>query len=157
MRFLHGDTGFNFRMTNIQAAIGLAQLENFDRLVQLRIRMAEMYLESLSRSKGVYFRQCPGHCLNVYWMFALLIDEGVYGSRDHLMNRLAAGGVDTRRFFHAADELPFLLKKGLVPTDKRFPISTKLSQQGLYFPSSPTLTSSDIRYICDTLLEMERR
>ena len=155
-RFLHKDVGFNFRMTNIQAAIGLAQMENFEHLVELRIQMAERYLENLADSRGILFRQSPEHCLNVYWMFGFLIDEVVYGCRDLLAERLETQGIETRRFFFGADEQPFIAEKKLIPANARFPFSNRLSRQGLYFPSSPTLEETDIRHICATLRKMER-
>lgn len=153
-RFLHADAGFNFRMTNIQAAIGLAQLENFDKLVEMRIRMAETYTRYLANARGISFRRVPENRRNVFWMFGLLVDEAVFGSRDALMRKLKAQGVETRRFFYSADEQPFVVDHGLVPGGSGFPVSRKLSRCGLYLPSSPSLDDSDIRRICGLLLNM---
>lgn len=155
-RFLHEDVGFNFRMTNVQAAIGLGQLEKFDSLVRMRIRMGENYLRHLKKVRGIALRRIPSRCLNVYWMFGILIDEDVYGPRDELMERLKEQGVETRRFFYSADEQPFLMKGGFVHNEDRFPMSRALSKRGLYLPSSPTLDESDFLHICSMLDSLAR-
>jgi perosamine synthetase len=155
-RFLHNDVGFNLRMTNIQAAIGLAQLENFDRLAALRIKMGETYIKHLADVEGVSFRRVPDNCRNVFWMFGILIDENIYGCRDDLMKKLKDQGIETRRFFYSADEQPFIIRHGLKPANHSFPVSRKLSQKGFYLPSSPTLNDFDICFICSALKNMGR-
>lgn len=149
-RFLHTELGFNFRMTNLQAAVGVAQLEEIDRFIEIKQKMALTYHELLSGVKGLTLPKEKVWARNVYWMYSILIEEGFGLSRDELMMRLKKGGVDTRTFFIPVHQQP-LFKNKEEYRHLSFPIAEELSLKGLYLPSGLSLTQSQIRRVCEEI------
>ena len=140
--------GYNYRMTNIQAAIGLAQLEKVDWHLAQRRRIAETYRQHLKEVNGVTLQpELPGY-VNSYWMTSLLVD-GKLQQRDWVMLQLAEYGIETRPFFYPMHVLP--MYKGLCD-GQNFPIADQVSATGMNLPSSANLSADDIRYICDSLV-----
>jgi len=153
-RFLHTDIGFNYRMTNIQAAIGLAQLEHIDEFVERRRRNAYLYNSRLKDVPGITLPPEKEWAKNVYWMYSILIEENEFGmSRDELMERLKGRGIETRTFFIPMHEQPAFLNLGLFKGE-RYPVAERLGKQGLYLPSSTGLKKEEIEYICDIMREI---
>ncbi|MCX7974399.1 MAG: DegT/DnrJ/EryC1/StrS family aminotransferase, partial [Candidatus Aminicenantes bacterium] len=154
-RFLHEDIGFNFRLTNLQAAIGLAQLETIEERLAKKQWMAMAYRERL---KDIQLLQLPVEkpwATNVYWMYGVVVDpKSGYNAR-RLGEKLKEQGIETRPFFIGLHQQPALIKRGLVPNEP-FPVSTYLSQQGLYLPSGLTLTESQIDRVCEALRQILR-
>jgi len=142
-RFIHSAIGYNYRMTNIQAAIGCAQLENADILVYNRIANATLYNKYLKGVKGITLPPKCKNGKNVYWMYGILINSM---DRDEFMLKLKQNGVDTRTFFFPCHKQPCYPK-----TNKKFPIADKLWKQGVYLPSSSSLTIAQIQTICDII------
>jgi perosamine synthetase len=139
--------GFNYRMTNIQAAIGLAQLEQADWHLAQRRRIAESYQKHLADVRGVSLQpELPGY-RNSFWMTSLVLDESL-PPRDTVMQQLAEDGIETRPFFHPAHELP--IYEGCC-TGQDFPVAARISRQGLNLPTSADLGDDDIAYICARL------
>lgn len=151
--FYHRFAGYNYKMGNLQAAIGVAQLKRFDELVEARIRNARLYREALSGIKGLVFQPELSYVKNVFWMFALLVMDDFGMTRDELRGRLARRGIETRNFFVPVHLQPVYseLYKG-----KQFPVSEMLMRRGLYLPSSAKLTDGEIEFIADTIAK-ERR
>jgi len=149
-RFLHADLGFNYRMTNIQAAIGLAQLEKIDELIERRRAHAHLYHELLKNIEGIRLPIEKEWARNVYWMYSILI-EGEFGiGRDELMAKLLEKGIETRTTFIPMNKQPIFHKMGLFREDK-CPIAEELSRKGLYLPSGSGLSDEQIKNICDTI------
>jgi perosamine synthetase len=145
-RFLHTELAFNYRMTNVQAAIGLAQLEEVEKFIDLKQKMAQAYGERLSALKGLTLpRQMPW-ARSVYWMYAVLVEKDFGLSRQELMDGLKARGVDTRTFFIPVHEQPLFQKDTLAA--ESFPVSTELSHKGFYLPSGLALTLEQIDSVC---------
>jgi perosamine synthetase len=146
-RFLHTDLAFNYRMTNVQAAIGLAQLEEIETSIAIKQKMAAAYKKHLSRIPGLTLPEEKPWARNVYWMYAVLIGKEFGLSRDEVMRRLLEAGVDTRSFFIPVHEQPVFAKdsayRGL-----SFPVSRELSKKGLYLPSGLALTMTQIDEVC---------
>lgn len=137
-RFYHTELGFNFRLTNIQAAIGLAQLERIDKLVERKRAMGRAYTEALS---GLPL-QLPVErewAKNVYWMYGIVVDESTGMDAAELARRLGERGIQTRPFFLGMHEQPVLQRRGLSAGD-RYPVAERLAGQGLYLPSGMALT-----------------
>ena len=156
-RFLHTDIGFNYRMTNIQAAIGLAQLEHIDEFVEMRRRNAYLYNSRLKDVPGITLPPEKEWAKNVYWMYSILIEENEFGmSRDELMERLKERGIETRTFFIPMHQQPAFLNIGLFKGEK-YPIAEELSEKGLYLPSSSGLKEEEIKYICATTKDIQGR
>lgn len=139
--------GYNYRMTNIEAAIGLAQLEKIDWHLTQRRRIADAYKKQLDKYPGIYIQpELPG-CKNVYWMTSLILSENS-PDRDQVIFQLAESGIETRPFFYPMHTLPIYkeLAHGM-----SFPAADWISTRGINLPSSANLAEDDIRYICDTL------
>jgi len=142
-RFLHYELGHNFRMTNIQAALGVAQLERFEHIVERKRWMGNEYLKRLSGLKGIHLPIEHVWAKNVYWMFGIVIDESVGLNAKEFAERLLKSGIETRPFFLGMHEQPVFHKRGLF-INERYPVAEKIAQQGLYLPSGLTLSEEQI-------------
>jgi perosamine synthetase len=149
--FWHEHLGHNFRMTNMQAAIGLAQTERFDELVGRRRRNAELYSEALAGIRGLTLPREQPWARSVFWMYAVLVEPEFGVSRDTVCVELAARGIETRTFFIPVHRQPVYRELG----GERFPVAEMLSERGLYLPSAPTLTEAEIDYIGGALREIQ--
>ena len=154
--YIHGDIGYNYRMTNMTAALGLAQVEKADFYVRRRIQNAELYRSHLSKIPGIVLQQRYPHVLQAQWMNGLVVDPSVYGhTRDELMKHLSKNGIDSRLFFVGMHRQPFFSKYGGDVSGK-YPVSDHLSKNGLYLPSGGRLSPKDIRSICRMVAEFQR-
>ncbi len=141
--FWHKYLGFNYRMTNLQAAIGLAQAERFSALVKARIRNAGYYNRLLKNIKGIRLPPEVKGLKNIHWMYSILIQDDFGLARDALRAYLAKKGIETRSFFIPIHLQPIYAKF----YRQRFPVAEELCQKGFYLPSGPTLTKKDIEYV----------
>ena len=150
--YLHDDIGFNYRMSNLHAAIGLAQVEKGDYYRKLRIKNNKLYKDYLSEYEGIIFQVDEEESLNVHWMNSILIDPKKPGkSKDELMLFLKKNGIDTRMLFSGMHRQKALKKYGC-DCSGNYPVADNLTQCGLYLPSGSGLTGKDIRKICDTII-----
>lgn len=145
--FWHEYLGFNYRLTNLQAAIGLAQMERFDELVKTRIRNAKHYNSLLKDVGGITLPPEAKGVKNVYWMYSILIEDDFGLTRDGLRKYLAQRGIETRTFFVPIHLQPIYFKK----YKQRFPVAEELCRKGLYLPSGATLTKKDIEYVVECI------
>ncbi len=154
-RFLHTALGFNYRMTNLQAAVGLAQLKKIDSHIRHKRWMAQAYSRVLRGLPGLRLPAEKPWVKNVYWMYGILVEEKFGLSRDALMAALKQRGVDTRSFFLSMHQQP-VFQQRRVPAKRygRYPVAERLSAQGLYLPSGLTLTWKQIRYIGEQLRQL---
>jgi len=142
--FWHKFIGFNYRMTNLQAAVGLAQVEQMPRFVENRRRNAALYTQLLSQIPGIVTPpEAPG-VKNVFWMYSLLVEDEFGMTRDGLRAYLAKHGVETRTFFIPMHLQPIYYNdfKG-----QRYPVAEMLCQRGFYLPSASSLSVGHIQYI----------
>ncbi len=145
-RYWHEVIGYNYRMTNIQAAIGLAQLERIEKMIQAKIKVYETYNKFLKDVKGITLAPLSNNQYKgVYWMYSILIEDNFGINRDELMKKLQEKDIDTRRFFYPLHEMP------PYKINKEFPISTELSKKGINLPSSTNLSEEQIKFICETI------
>ncbi|MEM7030449.1 MAG: DegT/DnrJ/EryC1/StrS family aminotransferase [Chloroflexota bacterium] len=144
--FWHKYLGFNYRMTNLQAAVGLAQTEKLDALVDKRRANAHLYNELLAYVPGLTLPPEAGNCKNVYWMYSVMVNDEFGMTRDVLRHFLAHEGIETRTFFIPLHFQPIYYQafKG-----QRFPAAEELCKRGFYYPSASSLTEREIRYIVD--------
>lgn len=155
-RFLHTDIGFNYRMTNLQAALGLAQLEEVKKYIKIKRRMAKKYNEGLKNIKGLILPVEKDYAFNVYWMYAVLVDEKKFGiTAPKLHQKLYEEGVDTRDFFIPMHKQPVFKKMGLFKKE-RYPITDYISQRGLYLPSGLALTNEQINQVIQTIIKIKK-
>jgi perosamine synthetase len=149
-RFCHTELGYNFRLTNLQAAIGLAQLEKVDELVQKKRWIGKMYNELLQDVPGLALPVEQSWAKNVYWMYGVVLDGSVGINAQELSKRLLDLGIQTR---------PFFFPLHLQPAFKRYPwfkqqmlpTSELLCEYGLYLPTGLTLKERDIKEVCQSL------
>lgn len=139
-RFVHERLGWNMRMTNMQAALGVAQLERLDEFVARKRRMGAVYTELLS---DVTSLQLPlartNYAENIYWVFGLVISDEIDMTAEDAIKRLAAKGVGCRPFFYPMHQQPVLRKMGLFE-GVSLPVAEKMYRKGFYIPSGMALS-----------------
>lgn len=151
-RFYHTELGNNFRLTNLQSAIGLAQLERIDKLVAKKRWIGKMYNEKLGIIPNLTLPVEKKWAKSVYWMYGIVLDERTGMDAKEFAKRLYEHGVDTRPFFLGMHEQPAFHKNKLFKGEK-YTVSEKIAKQGLYLPSGLTLTERDI----DIVVKIVRR
>lgn len=153
-RFVHERLGWNLRMTNMQAALGLAQLERLDDFVAKKRRMGQRYSELLADLPGV---QLPlartDYAENIYWVYGLVLDDKISFDAEEAMRRLAARGIGSRPFFYPMHQQPVLRKMGLFK-DASFPVAEHMSRCGFYIPSGMALTEGQIEIVGKNVKEV---
>lgn len=154
-RFLHSEIGFNYRMTNIQAAIGLAQLEKIEELVEKRRKNARLYNELLRDVEGIRLPSEKNWAKNVYWMYCILVEDSFGINRDELQLKLRQEGVETRPFFIPMHQQPAFQKSGLF-LGESYPVSEEISQKGMYLPSASGLTPQQIEQVCTAIKKLRK-
>lgn len=149
--YMHQDIGFNYRMSNVIAAIGLAQTEKADEYKVMRIRNNQLYRKYLADVPGIIFQKNLPQAENVCWMNSIVIDPEKYGhTKDELVAHLNKKGIDTRLLFNGMHRQPSLEKNGC-DCSGSYPISDWLTENGFYLPSASCLTEDTIMMICETI------
>jgi perosamine synthetase len=155
-RFVHERLGWNLRMTNLQAALGLAQLERLDEFVAKKRAMGARYSELLSNVEGLELMpQKTDYADNVYWVYGLVLKDKVPFDAEEAMKRLGAQGVGTRPFFWPMHEQPVLLKMGLFEGES-YPVAERLARRGFYVPSGMALGDEQVNKVAETLKNLMR-
>ena len=153
--YLHDNIGFNYRMSNLHAAIGLAQTEKADEYRDMRIRNANLYKKYLLDVPGIIFQKDTKDSLNVHWMNTIVIDKEQYGhDKDELVTHLKENNIETRLLFMSMSKQKSLIDYGCDCSDN-YPVTDWLSDNGFYLPSASSLTADDIKYICDVIKEFQ--
>jgi perosamine synthetase len=145
-RFFHTELGNNFRLTNLQAAVGVAQLERIDAIVERKRWMGHRYTAQLG---GLAQLQLPIEqpwARAVYWMYAVVLDAASGMNAEELARRLKSEGVETRPFFLGMHEQPALQRLGFF-AGERYPVAERIARQGLYLPSGLALTETQIDHV----------
>jgi perosamine synthetase len=150
-RYYHPEIGFNYRMTNVQAAIGCAQMEQVDAILDRRKTLAAAYEAGLAGVPGLTRPPVAPWAENVYWMYSVLVEPAFGRDRDAVREGLRARGVDSRPFFVPLHEQP------PYRTDAPFPAATDLSRRGINLPSGNALTLEQIGTVCAALRELAGR
>lgn len=156
-RFVHKEVGFNYRLTNIQAAIGFAQVEKAEMLVEARRNVGLRYNKLLKETKGLILPAEKSYAKNVYWMYGLVLSEETKISKEDVMNQLKDRGIETRSFFIPMHRQPVYHNKTVDNAPDctgHYPVAEKISERGFYLPSSSDLTDKEIEFICSTLKEI---
>ena len=150
-RFRHEVLGYNFRMTGYQAAMGVAQLNKIERIIEEKRRVAHTYNRFFSHIPGLQLPVELDWARNVYWMYGLTVKSAFGLTRDQLAAKLAEAGVETRTFFCPMNQQPCLQEIPGFPADP-LPVADELWATGLYLPSTYTLTESTIQKIADIVV-----
>jgi perosamine synthetase len=153
-RFVHEELGWNFRMTNLQAALGVAQLERLDEFVTRKRRMGQRYTDLLS---GISDLQLPmastDYAENIYWVYGLVLPEEVPFDAEKAMHLLKQQQVGTRPFFWCMHEQPVFQKMRLFQSES-CPVAENLARRGFYIPSGMALTDEQINQAVNALKEV---
>ena len=153
-RFVHEDLGWNYRMCNLQAALGLAQLEKLDRALEIKRWMGGLYQDLLRDVAGIQLpRDRTPWAENGYWVFGVVLNDDVPFDAAEAATRLAAKGVQTRPFFWPLHEQPVLRRMGLFEGES-YPVSERLARRGLYLPSGLGISEQEIRTSAGALKEI---
>jgi perosamine synthetase len=144
--YWHDVLGYNLRMTNICAAIGLAQLECIDEILANKIRVANAYMEAFQNTEVEFHREEDG-TKHSYWMVSILIKNA--DLRAPLMQHMKNHGIDSRPLFYPCHTMPVYSEH----KDEILPVTDQLSYRGINLPSYPELTNEDVKYIANTILD----
>lgn len=153
-RFIHEELGWNFRMSNLQAAVGVAQMERLDQTLAKKREIGGWYLELLRDLPNVY--QLPArtaHAENIHWIYGLVLDDGVQFDAEEAMRRLGAMGVGTRPFFFPMHEQPVMKRMGFF-ADVRCPVAERIARRGFYVPSGVALTRDQAEKVSRALHDL---
>ncbi|BAV33535.1 aminotransferase DegT [Sulfuricaulis limicola] len=150
-RFVHDELGWNFRMTNMQAALGVAQLEQLDKFVQIKRRMGARYTSLLAGIPGI---QLPlprtDFADNIYWVYGLVLADSVPFDAKEAMTRLAKLGIGTRPYFWPMHEQPVFRKMGLFAGES-YPVAERIARRGFYVPSGLALTDGQMEQVAEAM------
>ena len=149
-KYWHVDVGYNYRMTNMQAAIGLAQLENIDWHIQQRLRIASLYRENFADFSEYICMQCePEHMKSVSWMSNIILKDKVNKDRDFVMGQMEQMGIEPRPVFYPVNQMPPYLDES-----QQYPMAEKLAMRGISLPSHGLLTDEEVKYVCDRIKDI---
>jgi len=147
-RYWHDMVGYNYRLTNLQAALGCAQLENLDSIIARKLRIYRRYLGNLSGSPGIEFQGIPREVEPVMWAVAMRIDPHCFeGDRDFLIAELLKRNIETRPGFYPFSIMPLYKAEQL-------PIAESISRNVISLPSYVSISDDDIDYICSQLKDL---
>ncbi|MDD3897130.1 MAG: DegT/DnrJ/EryC1/StrS family aminotransferase [Candidatus Peribacteraceae bacterium] len=151
-RFWHKEIGFNYRMTNLQAALGLGQLESVKEFLRHKEWLGQQYTEKLKDIEWLDLPVTREGIGNVYWMYIVLVNDKSKFTRDELRAKLLERGIDTRDIFYPLSDQPFA---NTSRKDDSYPVSADIAKRGFYLPSGLALTQEQLDYVADTLHSIE--
>ncbi len=153
-RFIHEEIGWNLRMSNLQAAIGVAQLERLDEFVTRKRHMGQRYTELLADVPGLQLPVVSTHYAeNIYWVYGIVLDDEVPFDAKEAMRRLAESKIGTRPFFWSMHEQPVLHKMGFLENESH-PVAERIARRGFYIPSGMALTDAQIERVAQVVKEV---
>jgi perosamine synthetase len=153
-RFVHEELGYNFRMTNMQAALGLAQLERLEEFVGRKRRMGKRYTELLSKVTGLELMPAKTpYADNIYWVYGMMLKDEVPFDAEEAMRRLNRLGIGTRPFFWPMHEQPVFNKIGLF-RNECYPVAERLARRGFYIPSGLALTDGQMVQVAEVVKDI---
>jgi perosamine synthetase len=153
-RFIHEELGWNFRMTNMQAALGVAQLERLDEFVKMKRANGRLYHELLANVPGLELPLAEtSYAQSIFWVFGMVLKDSVPFDAEEAMKRLAARKIGCRPFFWPMHEQPVFHKMGLFKQES-YPVSERLARRGFYVPSGLALTEAQIREVAKAVREV---
>ncbi len=152
--FWHKYLGFNYRMTNLQAAVGLAQTEQMEAFVETRRTNAARYTAALKEIPGIVTPPEADWAKNVFWMYSILVEDESGMTRDQLRTYLAEHGIETRTFFIPMHLQPIYYQAF---EGQRYPVSEMLCQRGFYLPSASSLTFHEIDRVTEMMRQAHRQ
>ncbi|MGA8148072.1 MAG: DegT/DnrJ/EryC1/StrS family aminotransferase [Gallionellaceae bacterium] len=155
-RFVHEELGWNFRMTNLQAALGVAQLERLDEFVGIKRRMGARYTRLLAGTPGIQLPLAQtDYAHNINWVYGLVLNDSVPFDAREAMARLGKLGIGTRPFFWPMHEQPVFRKMGMFAGES-YPVAERIARRGFYIPSGMALTDEQMQRSAAAVQEVLR-
>ena len=155
-RFMHEDIGFNYRLTNLQAALGCAQLERIEETIEKKRNVANRYNRHLSACAEIQRPVEKSYARNVYWMYHVVLTGALRNEREVVMRTMADQGIETRDSFIPYNLQKIFISMGLTSPES-CPVANEVAKSGFYLPSSPDLSDDQIEYVADTLTTITRK
>lgn len=153
-RFVHYELGFNWRMTNLQAAVGIAQLERLDEFVSKKREMGKLYTRLLENVSQITLPlHATEYAENIYWVFGILLNHHTGLNAELFMRKLAGQEIATRPFFWNMHEQPILNEMGLF-IDEKYPVAENMARMGFYLPSGMAITEEQIEIVAQKVKEL---
>jgi len=153
-RFIHHELGYNARMSNLQAAVGLAQLERIEQSILKKRQIGHFYQDKLKDIDTIHLPVAEAeYAKNIYWVFGIVLKNANLSQTQSLMAELSKRGIGTRPFFWCLHEQPVLKKFGITVTDS-FPVAENLSRCGFYIPSGLAITEEQMEYVVNNLTQI---
>ena len=154
-RFDHDDIGWNYRMTNLQAAVGCGQLENISWIIKRKREIGKRYISILNKCNKIYIQpEQIKYSKNIFWVFGVLLKKNANISRDQLVKRLLKHKIDTRNFFYPMHKQKIFKRMKLFSGKEGFINSDYLSKNGFYLPSGLGILNRQIDFVGKTLLKI---
>ncbi len=154
VRYVHEELSGNYRFTNLQAAVGLAQLERLEEFVEKKRNMGRRYTELLKDVKGIKLpKEYEGDNQNIYWVYGIVLGDEIKCDNREFVKKLGEKGIGSRTFFWCMHEQPVYTERGLFKNEK-YPVAEKLARKGLYIPSGLALTDEQIECVADVFKQL---
>ena len=148
-RFNHDDIGWNYRMSNLQAALGCGQLENIKWIIKRKREIGKRYYNNLKSNKNIYIQPLTNnYSKNIFWVFGVLIKQKLKLNNKNLMVQLLKEKIHSRSFFWPMHKQK-IFKKMKLFTNEKYPASEYLAKKGLYLPSGLGITNQQIDYVSE--------
>ena len=154
-RINHDDIGWNYRMTNLQAAMGYGQLKNISWIIKRKREIGRRYISILKSSNKIYIQPYKlNYATNIFWVFGILLKNNTKISRDAVVKKLLHKNIQTRFFFYPMHKQKIFKKKKLFSKKEKFSNADFISKNGFYLPSGLGISNSEIDYVGKTLLNI---
>ena len=154
-RFNHDDIGWNYRMTNLQAALGCGQLMNINKIVKRKREIGRRYISILKNCKKIYIQPYKlKYSKNIFWVFGVLIKKGMKISRNTIVNKLNKRNIQTRNFFYPMHKQKIFKKMKVFSNRVKYKNAEYLSANGFYLPSGLGITNKEIDYVGNALFNL---
>ena len=149
-KFMHQDMGFNYRMTNMQAALGLSQMKKINTIIKKKRDIAKFYLNQFKDLKNINLPVEKKYAKNVYWMFLVVLSGKLSGNRKEVMTMLKELGVDVREAFIPFNGQEIFIKKRMTKKEE-CPVANEIGDNGFYVPSGPNISRKELLYVAKCL------
>jgi perosamine synthetase len=152
-RYMHEYFGYNFRMSNVLAALGLSQLKKVNKIIDKKRNLAKFYLDAFKDIKEFQLPVEKKYAKNVYWMFHIVLKGKLEGRKKEFLAKLKEVGVDTREGFVPMNRQKILIQNGLCK-EGDCPVANEISKNSFYIPSGPNITQKELRYVVARVKEV---
>ncbi len=152
-KFMHQDIGYNYRMSNLQAALGCAQMKKIDFIIGKKREIADFYLKAFRDVPELQLPVEKPYAKNVYWMFHIVLRGSVKGKREQVLRALNEKGIEARPAFISFNGQEIFIGKGMAKKED-CPVANDVGENGFYIPSGPILSDEDLNYVADNLKEI---